>query len=140
MSALDKLLQSNELNFGMLAIMPTLLITYGTANYFSNRWSSRQGSSKNQIKIQLHKELRDIHKILNNSLSNSKEDRVHPKYKGKLLIHLNELRSLSGGLSIKGKLGLLEDIRELEANQFNIQQKLNIWQRCYNDQIYFFKS
>jgi hypothetical protein len=43
LSALDKLLKSNELNFAFLAVMPTLMITYGTVRWIRTTLGNRQG-------------------------------------------------------------------------------------------------
>jgi hypothetical protein len=43
LSALDKLLKSNELNFAFLAVMPTLMITYGTVRWIRTTLGNRKG-------------------------------------------------------------------------------------------------
>jgi hypothetical protein len=43
MSALDKLLRSNELNFAFLALVPTILITFGLVSWFKGIIQHRKG-------------------------------------------------------------------------------------------------
>jgi nuclear-control-of-ATPase protein 2 len=47
MSALDKLLRSNELNFAFLAFVPTLLISYFVVNYVNSLFVNRKGFGYN---------------------------------------------------------------------------------------------
>jgi hypothetical protein len=65
MSALDKLLQSNELNFGFLALIPTLLVSYATVNYIRRVLGDWQGFGVYQKKESVRYYLRDIERILN---------------------------------------------------------------------------
>jgi nuclear-control-of-ATPase protein 2 len=48
MSALDKLLRSNELNFAFLAVVPSLLAVYFAASYFRGMWRRRHGFGKSK--------------------------------------------------------------------------------------------
>ncbi|KAI8967342.1 ATP synthase regulation protein NCA2-domain-containing protein [Mycotypha africana] len=48
MSALDKLLKSNELNFAFLAVAPSMLLTYASASWLKNRLRGRSQQKTNQ--------------------------------------------------------------------------------------------
>jgi hypothetical protein len=43
LTALDKLLKSNELNFAFLAVIPTLLITYATVSWVRVKMGNSRG-------------------------------------------------------------------------------------------------
>lgn len=52
MSALDKLLRSNELNFAFLAFVPTLMISYTISGYISSLLFSAQMQRKRMSQVQ----------------------------------------------------------------------------------------
>ena len=95
MSALDKLLKSNELNFAFLAVMPTLALTYGTYSWISHSWSQHSPSTIQTLQV-MKTSLRDIERILNN-LAAKLSSRHDAAYSYGLLIC--ELRLLQSCLS-----------------------------------------
>jgi nuclear control of ATPase protein 2 len=58
MSALDKLLRSNELNFAFLAVVPTLLVLYGMGQWISSSLKNRRGRRVGRLHRQVRHSLR----------------------------------------------------------------------------------
>ncbi|KAH6561432.1 hypothetical protein BASA61_007346 [Batrachochytrium salamandrivorans] len=63
-SALDKLLKSNELNFAFLAIMPTLVIMYTAVNWIRQALTPLPAASSETVKA-MKRSLRNIERIFN---------------------------------------------------------------------------
>ncbi|KAJ3319968.1 Nuclear control of ATPase protein 2 [Boothiomyces sp. JEL0866] len=110
MSALDKLLSSNELNFAFLAIIPTLLITYGTLTWIYSYIGSQKGLGATKRMDAVRIDLREIERIFN------KDDMPDNHVIGQLLVCLIELRSAiaNAPLSTQYKKLFLEDVKDLE--------------------------
>ncbi|KAI9485906.1 MAG: ATP synthase regulation protein NCA2-domain-containing protein [Benjaminiella poitrasii] len=58
MSALDKLLKSNELNFAFLAVAPSMLLTWASANWFKNIVQGRSHQKAKKIGLPMRETLR----------------------------------------------------------------------------------
>ena len=105
MSALDKLLRSNELNFAFLAFMPTLGISYWGAKVMVS-WFSQPTRPKTLLPLQLA--LLDIERTCN-ILATTEASAL---YHGQLLCDVAQLRPLVSRLSKPYRL--LRDIQDLE--------------------------
>ncbi|KAJ3333050.1 hypothetical protein HDU91_002988, partial [Kappamyces sp. JEL0680] len=71
MSALDKLLQSNELNFAFLAFIPTLLITYSALSYLRSWTGSASRMRVSSVCWSIKLILRDMERL---ALLKARED------------------------------------------------------------------
>ena len=60
MSALDKLLKSNELNFAFLAVVPSILILVGIIHYTRSVLGSHRNIKNNNIDFKIKNTLRYI--------------------------------------------------------------------------------
>ncbi|KAI8925032.1 ATP synthase regulation protein NCA2-domain-containing protein [Entophlyctis helioformis] len=107
MSALDKLLRSNELNFAFLAVMPTLAVAYVGGGYMARLWAPRRASYAQTIGS-MRKRLRDIERILN---------RMDLGYSDAAELSIYDLRQVVSvlPLSLVDRPRLDEDVRDLEA-------------------------
>ncbi|KAJ3275368.1 SCF ubiquitin ligase complex subunit cdc4 [Terramyces sp. JEL0728] len=110
MSALDKLLSSNELNFAFLATIPTLLLTYAGVSWFLRYINSQKGLGATKKMDIVRFDLREIERIFN------KDDTPENHVIGQLLVSLIELRSAvaNAPLSSQHKKMFLEDVKDLE--------------------------
>ncbi|KAI7904856.1 ATP synthase regulation protein NCA2-domain-containing protein [Cokeromyces recurvatus] len=61
MSALDKLLKSNELNFAFLAVAPSMLLTWASASWFKNMLQGRSQQKVKKIGLPMRETLRYTH-------------------------------------------------------------------------------
>jgi nuclear-control-of-ATPase protein 2 len=109
LSALDKLLQSNELNFAFLAFIPTLLISYSTINYLWS-WSGTGRKMKlSNISWEIKRILRDMERLV---LLNDRQDEEI----GQLLCYLVRLDRMIRLAPFTQAMNdiLLEDAADLE--------------------------
>lgn len=107
-SALDKILRSNELNFAFLALVPTLLITYSVVGYI-RRQMGELVSSKYVLE-DIRSTLIDMERIVNIH-DQGKEDKL---LRGKLICQVCRLRGLCQHLSRSDSKRLSRDIKDLE--------------------------
>ncbi|KAI7889453.1 ATP synthase regulation protein NCA2-domain-containing protein [Mucor mucedo] len=140
MSALDKLLKSNELNFAFLAVAPSMLLTWASASWFKN---TLQGRSQQKIKktgLPMRETLRRIERqlILNESTQDNElsewnalsgEDCVHQtecETQGILLCEVHLLRAYASTLPLKNstRARFMEDVRDLENPNLSSEQKI----------------
>ncbi|KAK9694804.1 Nuclear control of ATPase protein 2, variant 2 [Basidiobolus ranarum] len=131
MSALDKLLRSNELNFCFIAVIPSLLIVYGIFRSIRNSWRGREGLTMSKTHQQIRDILRDVERILNNHTG--PKSALDFQAQGLLLCELQLLRVYADRLPKKNRLRLkfLSDLRELESTRFSVKQRLNTMNRVY---------
>ena len=135
MSALDKLLQSNELNFAFLAFIPTLLVTYGMFSYFQGVLGEGRSMVKKQVFRKVKRGLRDIERLILDFDRNSDE------IFGLLLVHLVYIDEIVRVSAISGedRIIILEDIEDLEKAIMDERKDagviLTIMNRVYRDLI-----
>ncbi|KAJ2994888.1 Nuclear control of ATPase protein 2 [Globomyces sp. JEL0801] len=110
MSALDQLLRSNELNFAFLAIIPTILISYGLVNYGKKLLVDKQLHGKSKQVERVRYSLRDIERLLN--IHQTKDN----LFVGELLCLLVYLKQsiIDSSVPSQQKSVFLEDIHDLE--------------------------
>ncbi|KAI9344893.1 ATP synthase regulation protein NCA2-domain-containing protein [Obelidium mucronatum] len=65
MSALDKLLQANELNFTIMSMVPIVLISYGAYSYVRSWLRKRNGLGREQVYEKIRVSLGDVERLLN---------------------------------------------------------------------------
>ena len=113
LSALDKLLKSNELNFAFLAVIPTLLISYSIYNYITSLAGSAQKASLKKVVVLVTLTVRDIERLVLNGGSERSDETV-----GYILCHLVHLDQIikSAPFSALQKRALIEDVSDLEAS------------------------
>ncbi|TPX35318.1 hypothetical protein SmJEL517_g02199 [Synchytrium microbalum] len=131
MSALDKLLKSNELNFAFLAVIPSLLISYFVGSYINDLVNGRQLRSWKQTRTLLHRNLRNIERILNTA--DASNTHLRPEAQGMLLVHMTELRKLASSVPRRDglRLSFVEDVRDVENGGFSITQRLRTVERMW---------
>jgi nuclear control of ATPase protein 2 len=110
MSALDKLLQSNELNFAFLAFIPTLLVTYSVVNYFKSAFGVARKHATEEVARNIKLTMRDIEKLVLDF------DRSSDETIGLLLCHLVSIDQTvrESFFSERDRVLLLEDVEDLE--------------------------
>ena len=108
--ALDKLLRSNELNFGLLAVIPTLLLTYVSIGWLWNTIQRRRGLRKKSSLEPLRKSFYELERRLNllNIGQCPQEECI-----GFIIFELAHLKKLPEQLSISVD-HLQQDIQDLE--------------------------
>ncbi|KAI8807337.1 ATP synthase regulation protein NCA2-domain-containing protein [Cladochytrium replicatum] len=123
MSALDRLLRANELNFGMLALLPASFLLWGTYTAWKSAFARRWGLVvAGEVEV-LRRSLREVDRLLNNAqIYHTWPTSVTT---GLLLAETNTLRiharaafRRQGGYSLADRLEsermFADDIRELE--------------------------
>ncbi|TPX48167.1 hypothetical protein SeMB42_g03112 [Synchytrium endobioticum] len=138
MSALDKLLKSNELNFAFLAVVPSLLVTYGAARLAYHAIGGQRSRGWTHTRTSLIKNLRDIERTLNTSSSSdtrlsSSAHKLNAAQQGLLLVHMTQLRKLARALPRRGNLRtyFVEDVRDIENGELSVGQRLRIIDRMW---------
>ena len=122
MSALDKLLQSNELNFAFLAFIPTLLVTYSTFNYFQSAFGVARKQVVDQVSKNIKLGMREIEKLILDS------DRSSDEIIGHLLCHLVSIDQTVRESTIpeRDKALVLEDLEDLERSIMDERKDINL--------------
>ncbi|KAI9143107.1 ATP synthase regulation protein NCA2-domain-containing protein [Paraphysoderma sedebokerense] len=152
LSALDKLLRSNELNFSVLAVLPVLVLLGGGISWFRRlirQWSGK-GREKGLKKVR--SVLIEVEKLVNRGRAmigeeveegdksrNKEQETMKEEELGLLLIELHYLRSLLSPSSPNSALSLskteveqhLDDIRELETTSYTVEMKLRVVDRIW---------
>eukprot|EP01130_Rhizamoeba_saxonica_P001001 TRINITY_DN10878_c0_g1_i1.p1 TRINITY_DN10878_c0_g1~~TRINITY_DN10878_c0_g1_i1.p1 ORF type:complete len:540 (+),score=78.32 TRINITY_DN10878_c0_g1_i1:344-1963(+) len=118
----DKLLRSNELNFQIIAAIPTIIFFYLSYRLYAN--------SKNFRKTHglLRDNIRQMSRLFNTS---SDENLLTDAEYGNLVYILNQSLHLSDKLPKKQKQWLQEDFHELENQSYTASQKQSIIYRIY---------
>jgi nuclear-control-of-ATPase protein 2 len=137
MTALDKLLHANELNFAFLTAAPVLLITYGIVRWLRAIWQRRRGLSVGTARHEARIWLRRTERLLNRHLIPTSDTAVHGglayQPHGLLLCNTHALRNLLPhlGLSEELRREWLIDLREVEESRWTTVQRLNTIHRMY---------
>ncbi|CAG8497925.1 5475_t:CDS:2 [Paraglomus brasilianum] len=125
MSALDKLLKSNELNFAFLAVGPSLFIVYIVSSWLGNRLLGIRGwwAGNQRIRVTLGQ----LERVL------IRED--HPLYmtEGLVLAKAHLLHTYGSYLPKRRNIraGFLEDVGDLEDPNLSPKQKLLVCERMW---------
>ncbi|KAJ3073776.1 Nuclear control of ATPase protein 2 [Podochytrium sp. JEL0797] len=134
MSALDKLLQSNELNFTLLSVIPVLLLSYGAYSQCRQWIRARNGLDREQGYDSIRTCLRDLERLLNraNNTGFVKGSELHElsftEY-GMLLIELDSLRTSVAQVPRKYRDRFVEDVEELMDVQWSVAQRMETVKR-----------
>jgi len=132
MTALDKLLKSNELNFAFLAVGPSLFVVYLACSWMKKIWWDKDNwAAKLQgTNFQMRESLRQVEQILVHNYNSTKL--TYTSY-GLLLCHVHHLRTYSNYLSSKDDMQIrfLDDLRDLYNPRLNVQQKILTCERMY---------
>ncbi|KAJ1551321.1 Nuclear control of ATPase protein 2 [Nowakowskiella sp. JEL0078] len=130
MTALDKLLRSNELNFAFLAMFPSILIVYLTCTWVTKAWNSR--THLNGSFASMRSSMREIDRLLNFAQTSSElNGNTHPYIHGQLLseIYLLRIRARTVFRDPNQRSNFFEDIRDLENWKLSVLQKIGVLQR-----------
>ncbi|RKP14783.1 ATP synthase regulation protein NCA2-domain-containing protein [Piptocephalis cylindrospora] len=131
MAALDQLLRSNELNFSVLALLPSLLGVWAVGTWVKGAWSRRRGMGAGQAREEACAVLRRVERLLNLR-------RPHPTLptteQGRLLCDVYLVRqhlvALSHGKRPKMR-ELLQDLREVEDPNLTVRVRLGSLERIW---------
>ncbi|KAI9336493.1 nuclear control of ATP synthase 2, partial [Zopfochytrium polystomum] len=134
MSALDKLLRANELNFAFLAVVPALLLTY-TAVRQGVRLAVRvlRGPQRRSFAL-VRSGLREVERLLNRAnrtttttataSSGSSSDRLTLVELGLLVCEIQTLRGCVGQMPRSARGAFREDLAELGDPAWSVSQRL----------------
>ncbi|TPX58762.1 hypothetical protein SpCBS45565_g07910 [Spizellomyces sp. 'palustris'] len=117
-SALDKLLRSNELNFAFLAVMPSILLTWSLVSSSQRLWRGSKEKNREKTYRLVRGSLRNIDRLLNRA--NQQGRRVQPlphQAHGLLLCEVYLLRRCVPSIPRREnyRQNFVEDLRELEG-------------------------
>ncbi|KAI7869689.1 ATP synthase regulation protein NCA2-domain-containing protein [Spinellus fusiger] len=135
MTALDKLLKSNELNFAFLAVAPSMLLTWASFTWLNQFLRNRSGQKVQQIGRPLKATLRRVERILNLDVSDQQEETTREGIKnvslscesqGILLCEVHLLRSYAHQLPNHNSIRehFMQDLRDLENPKLTRSQKI----------------
>ncbi|KAL9554144.1 hypothetical protein MBANPS3_002944 [Mucor bainieri] len=138
MSALDKLLKSNELNFAFLAVAPSMLLTWASVSWFRNTIQGRSQQKMKKTGLPMKETLRRIERQLIvmepihqekgelNEWSNGNQHQTECETQGILLCEVHLLRAYARSLPLQNstRARFLEDIRDLENPSLTNEQKI----------------
>ncbi|KNE66760.1 hypothetical protein AMAG_11255 [Allomyces macrogynus ATCC 38327] len=110
MAALDKLLKSNELNFGFLALVPTVVVAWAAAKGLSTWFGRRVGRSARAARRVFRQGVWRVDRLLSQH-AESEAMRL-----GLILVEVNWLKSLVPSLGVPSEAQdqLLVDLHDLE--------------------------
>ncbi|KAF7721550.1 Nuclear control of ATPase protein 2 [Apophysomyces ossiformis] len=140
MSALDKLLKSNELNFAFLAVAPSMLLTWASLNWLRNIYQRRSGQRLKQKGRPIRAAIRRIDRILNLAVEHDNDQLLDCQTQGSLLYEVHLLRSYTNCLPKRHAIRelFIEDLRDLENPELTQMQKLRTIARM--NRFYTFTS
>ncbi|GAN08581.1 ATP synthase regulation protein NCA2 [Mucor ambiguus] len=138
MSALDKLLKSNELNFAFLAVAPSMLLTWASVSWFRNTIQGRSQQKMKKTGLPMKETLRRIERQLVvmepihqekgelNEWSSNNQHQTECETQGILLCEVHLLRAYARSLPLQNstRARFLEDIRDLENPSLTNEQKI----------------
>jgi len=128
MSALDKLLKSNELNFAFFAVVPSAAILYLTTSRIHSALSSRNFYTLSLLTENVESSLWKISRILNRCTSRE----LSYMDEGQMLVQFHLLRMYAEGVRDGSRRErFLEDLRELEEGDLNVEQRFRVVGRLY---------
>ena len=136
--AMDQLMRANELNFQILALIPTVLFV-GSSFVWLFRWWRPKLDPK--IPLEIRSYFRDVAMVINTyntdddfSLSNEASSINHVTYIdiGKLVFGISTIHNLAEDLPSPTKQHILDDTAQLLDTHQNIPQKLEIVNRVYH--------
>jgi len=142
MLQIDKLLRSNELNFKILAAAPVVVLLVLLTGFLMREKVPRHTHN------QLRATLRQTHSLLTRykgeEVNDADDEEREPlrvgdveigldcvSY-GRILLALHRLSRLAEGLSEKHKEWFKDDLRQVETESFNVDQRLLTINRMYN--------
>ncbi|KAI0240163.1 Intraflagellar transport protein 88 [Massospora cicadina] len=131
LSALDSLLKSNELTFGLIAVIPPMLLAWGGCHLLHLWWQAHLGKSHSQVDRKVWLTISHIFRILNSQIKDGVSHLDRHTNLGFLICEVHYLRQLIGTISLSShddRAALLEAIRDLESAALTPQQRLNIIQ------------
>ncbi|RKP06882.1 ATP synthase regulation protein NCA2-domain-containing protein [Thamnocephalis sphaerospora] len=149
MTALDKLLHANELNFAFLTAAPVLLVTYGVTRWLSSLWRRRRGLSagtahqeariwlrRTERLLNQHNRTRDVSEPFSAAAGQhlrSQHGELPHQAHGLILCNTHSLRDLVPRLALAEELQreLLADLREIEDARWTTAQRLGTIGRMY---------
>ena len=111
LSALDKLLKSNELNFAFLAVIPTILISYSIVQYLRSITGTALQIGLKKAQWDINIVVRDVERLL---LQNERTDETIG-YLLCYLVHLDRLIRISPFPTPQKEI-LLQDVIDIEKS------------------------
>ncbi|KAI8844051.1 ATP synthase regulation protein NCA2-domain-containing protein [Chytriomyces cf. hyalinus JEL632] len=159
MSALDKLLQANELNFTIMSMIPLALLGYFGLRSFKAFLRRRAGTSREQRYQVVRSSLREVERLLNRAslppssvkASNGVGGAVTPRSStiafvgvsglsaltladyGLLLVELDTLEGLVGSVPKSVRSRFVEDLDELSHVGWSVSQRMETAKRMSRD-------
>lgn len=129
LTAMDKLLKSNELNFAFLAVIPTLMISVGAYQSIKQMIMHRRGLGQSHSTKDIMRILEHVDRIMTRYMS---AEVLHPQAYGHLLCEIADLRVLvQRTRSAAHGNGTFKDLRFLETPSNTIAQKLRVLDRLF---------
>ncbi|KAJ3239966.1 Nuclear control of ATPase protein 2 [Chytriomyces hyalinus] len=161
MSALDKLLQANELNFTIMSMIPLVLLGYFGVQSFKAFLRRRAGTSREQRYQVVRSSLREVERLLNRASlppssvktsNNVGSGAVTPRSStiafvggvsglsaltladyGLLLVELDTLEGLVGSVPKSVRSRFVEDLDELSHVGWSVSQRMETAKRMRRD-------
>lgn len=133
-SALDKLLKSNELNFAFLAVVPAFVAVHSSLSFIRHWIASISGSVQIHVRTKLVKSLRDIERLAMQHASNDCESpNNNPQLilLGLFLLETQYLRNLAKKVSENDRFMLMQDIYDLENANLSMEDKRRVITRIW---------
>lgn len=122
MKALDKLMKSNQLNFEMFAVIPTILLVSFIFKMTKDRFEKRQGRLSASVEFSLQSSLREVEKRLIQFINYTEPD---AQTLGEIYIELHYFTiKILQSLKNQDQLRLiLEDVESLKSIYLSPKQK-----------------
>jgi len=132
MTALDKLLKANEINFALVTFVPAVYLTSLAIGTVRGAWERRYQLDAHQSAKLVRKLLRGVDVILNRHAS-KETNKLPLDEQGNLLMNVHILRQCAhySFPSADDRVDFLHDLRELEAVANTVRQRLHTLERIY---------
>ncbi len=133
-SGIDQLLKSQELVFGIVAILPSGLFTlWSGKRFYEIVFKGRSIKGSGQKKQHVLRTLGRIQRILNRSTQDTNTNELSFKDEGLLLCEVNLLRNASQQVIPKNLFrDWLEDLQDLEDQNLGVKSRLRTIDRIWN--------
>ncbi|KAJ3214354.1 Nuclear control of ATPase protein 2 [Dinochytrium kinnereticum] len=137
MSALDKLLRANELNFAFLAVAPTLLLLYFSIIQIDSHLRRRRESGIMRGVDVIRSSLREIELILLKPSMDAMTAKIRPLESGLMMCEIANLHWIAAGMRrSKERSALLQDLEDLSNPESVVGRKMSAVQRMKDSLLF----
>eukprot|EP00127_Corallochytrium_limacisporum_P007270 Clim_evm11s246 gene=Clim_evmTU11s246 len=136
--ALDKLMSANELNFKILAAVPTVGIFLGVSRYLYHRVFLSERLSEAGAKTEIRRRTRQLVRLLELFNAHNGPEPLSAMDHGRIYLNLEALFAASGSLRVRLQRPFREDLQDLARTDRSPGDKICAVQRMYQSYSFLY--